>query len=91
MVEIDEHARGLGALRLPATQRKALDDGRLTIISPFPVTEKRVTANLAGQRNRFVAALADEVVFAYLAPGGGLSRLADEVVAWGGKCRQLHV
>jgi predicted Rossmann fold nucleotide-binding protein DprA/Smf involved in DNA uptake len=83
-------ARGPGALRLPATQRKALDDGRLTIISPFPAAEKRVTADLARQRNRFVAALADEVVFAYIAPGGSLSRLADEVSEWGGACRQLH-
>jgi predicted Rossmann fold nucleotide-binding protein DprA/Smf involved in DNA uptake len=77
-------------LRLPATQRKALDDGRLTIISPFPAAEKRVTADLARQRNRFVAALADEVVFAYIAPGGSLSGLADEVSEWGGACRQLH-
>lgn len=33
-------ARGLGAVRLPTAQRKALDDGRLTIVSPFPTTEK---------------------------------------------------
>jgi predicted Rossmann fold nucleotide-binding protein DprA/Smf involved in DNA uptake len=83
-------ARGLGALRLPATQRRALDDGRLTIISPFPAAEKRATADLARRRNRFVAALADEVVFAYMAPGGSLSHLADEVAGWGGACRQLH-
>lgn len=83
-------ARGLDVLRLPATQRKALDDGRLTIVSPFPVTEKRVTADLARRRNRFVAALADEVVFAYIAPGGSLSHLRDEAAGWGGACRQLH-
>jgi hypothetical protein len=75
-------ARGLGVLRLTATQRKALDDGRLTIVSPFAETEKRVTADTACQRNRFVAALADEVVFAYIAPGGNLSRLAEEVTAY---------
>jgi predicted Rossmann fold nucleotide-binding protein DprA/Smf involved in DNA uptake len=84
-------ARGLGVLRLPAMQRKALEDGRLTIVSPFPVTEKRVTADLARQRNRFVAALADEVVFAYIAPGGSLSKLSDEVAGWGGAIRRLHV
>lgn len=84
-------ARGLGVLRLPDAQRKALDDGRLTIVSPFPVTEKRVTADLARQRNRFVAALADEVVFAYIAPGSSLSHLRDEVAGWGGVIRQLHV
>ncbi len=83
-------ARGLGSLRLSTPQRKALDNGRLTLISPFPPAEKRVTADLARQRNRFVAALADEVVFAYISPSGSLSRLADEVVAWGGDCRRLH-
>ena len=66
-------ARGLATLRLPAAQRKALDDGRLTIVSPFAATEKRVSADLARQRNRFVAALADEVVFAFISPGGSLS------------------
>lgn len=83
-------ARGLGNLRLPATRRKALDDGRLTIISPFPETEKRATADLARQRNRFVASLADEVVFAFIAPGGSLSRLAEELAGWGVEARQLH-
>jgi hypothetical protein len=68
-------ARGLGNLRLPAAQRKALDDGRLTIISPFPETKKRATADLARQRNRFVASLAEEVVFAFIAPGGSPTAL----------------
>jgi len=83
-------ARGLGVLRLPAAQRKALEDGRLTIISPFSDKEKRVSADLARQRNRFVAALANEVVFAYIAPGGSLSRLAEEIAAWKGRYRVLH-
>jgi predicted Rossmann fold nucleotide-binding protein DprA/Smf involved in DNA uptake len=84
-------ARGLGVLRLPATQRKAVEDGRLTIVSPFPTPEKRATADLALQRNRFVAALADEVVFAYIAPGGSLSKLSEEVAAWGGAIQRLQV
>jgi hypothetical protein len=54
-------SRGLRVLRLPATQRKALDDGRLTIISPFSAEEKRTTTGLARQRNRVVAAISDEV------------------------------
>lgn len=83
-------ARGIGALRLPAAQKKALDDGRLTIVSPFAATEKRVSADLARQRNRFVAALADEVVLAFITPGGSLSRLAEEITAWGGEPKQLH-
>jgi predicted Rossmann fold nucleotide-binding protein DprA/Smf involved in DNA uptake len=83
-------ARGVGVLKLPAVQRKALDDGRLTIISPFSKDAKRATADLAHQRNRFVAALAHEVIFAFISPGGSLSRIAEETTAWGGKWRQLH-
>ena len=75
-------ARSLGKLRLPAAQRKALDDGRLTIISPFPETEKRATADLARQRNRIVAALAGEVVFAFVSPDGSISHLANELAGW---------
>jgi predicted Rossmann fold nucleotide-binding protein DprA/Smf involved in DNA uptake len=83
-------ARGVGTLRLPELQRKALNDGRLTIISPFARAQKRVIADLARQRNRFIAALADEVIFAFISPGGSLSLLAEEIAAWGGEYRQLH-
>ncbi len=83
-------ARGLRKLRLPAGQKKALADGRLTIVSPFLATEKRATANLARQRNRFVAALADEVVFAFVSQGGSLSRLDEEVATWGIGSRHLY-
>ena len=84
-------ARGLGTLRLPAAQRKALGDGRLTIVSPFPATDKRVTVDLARQRNRFAAALADEVVFAFVSPGGSLASLRDELQAWDLRTQELHV
>jgi len=83
-------ARGLRALRLPAAQRNALEDGRLTIISPFPAEEKRATADLARQRNRLVAAMADEVVFGFIAPGGNLAGLHDEVQRRGIRTRELH-
>lgn len=83
-------ARGLGNLRLPAAQRKALDDGRLTIISPFPETEKRATADLARQRNRLVAALADEVVFGFVKVGSASQRLTSELSIAGRPWRELH-
>lgn len=83
-------ARGLGKLRLPAGQRRALADGRLTIVSPFPATDKRATADRARQRNRFVAAVADEVVFAFVSPDGSLSRLAEEIATWGVALRHLY-
>lgn len=82
-------ARGLGKLRLPAAQRKALVDGRLTIISPFSATERRATADLARRRNRFVAALADEIVFAHVSEGGSLEALRNEAQPWSVKTTTL--
>jgi predicted Rossmann fold nucleotide-binding protein DprA/Smf involved in DNA uptake len=75
-------ARGLGALRLPPDQRRALDDGRLTIISPFGPHERRTTIDLASRRNRFIAALADKVVFGFITAGGSLAALREEVISW---------
>ena len=66
----------------------ALDEGQLTLLSPFPATEKRVSADLARQCNRFVAALADEVVFAYVSPGDSLDKLSGMVRKGG--VRPIH-
>jgi SNF2-related domain len=87
--KIDDHDAN-GTLRLPSPQRKAFDEGRLTIISQFPESETRTTKETAHQRNRFIAALADEVVFAYVAPGGSLSQLSREVVNWQIPNHQIH-
>ena len=83
-------ARGLGVLRLPKPRRDALDDGRLTVISPFPADETRTNADLARQRNRVVAALATETVFAHISPGGSLERLAAEIGQWGARAKVLQ-
>jgi predicted Rossmann fold nucleotide-binding protein DprA/Smf involved in DNA uptake len=83
-------ARSIEALRLKSNQRKALEDGRLTIISPFAASERRATADLAYQRNRFIAALANEVVFAFITPDGSLARLRHEIRGWGTEVRVLQ-
>ena len=83
-------ARGLGVLRLPKPRRDALDDGRLTVISPFPADEARTNADLARQRNRVVAALASDTVFAHISPGGSLERLAAEIAGWGVRATVLQ-
>ena len=83
-------ARGLGVLRLPKPRRDALDDGRLTVISPFPADESRTNADLARQRNRVVAALASDTVFAHISPGGSLERLAAEIAGWGVRATVLQ-
>lgn len=69
-------ARGLPR-RLRADWRKSLDDGRILILSIFPAAKTRVTANLATRRNKFVAALADELWFAHITKRGQMERLAN--------------
>ncbi len=68
---------------IPAELRKPLENGRLLLLSPFDETERRVTAELAAARNRFVAALAERVLFIHAAPGGRTETLAREVIGWG--------
>ena len=83
-------ARGIGSMRLPAEQRRAVEDGRLTIISPFTPQDRRASADLGRRRNRFIMALADEIVFGFVAPDGSLARLRDEIRAWKTPVRKLH-
>jgi predicted Rossmann fold nucleotide-binding protein DprA/Smf involved in DNA uptake len=68
---------------IPTELRKPLAAGRLLLLSPFDETERRVTAELAAYRNRFVAALAEHVLFVHAAPGGRTEALARKVIGWG--------
>ena len=68
--------------RIPAEWRQPLADGRLLILSGFAETVTRVTAELATRRNEIVAALADEVWFAHITPGGQSERLTHRLTAW---------
>jgi len=81
-------ARGLGNMRIRQEWKQPLADGRLLILSPFLPDMKRGTAADASFRNRFVAALADEILIAHASKGGKIARLADEVLTWG-KCVEL--
>ncbi len=62
-------ARGINNMRIPRDWRPALDDGRLLVLSPFPATVHRPTAQFAAQRNELVADLAAQVFIAHAAPG----------------------
>jgi hypothetical protein len=64
--------------RIPAEWQTPMVEGRLLILSGFTAAEKRVTAELAARRNALVAALADEVCFAHVTPGGQ----SDRLTAW---------
>ena len=57
--------------------------GRLLLMSPFGEMVRRMTADTALTRNRFVAALADTVLIAHAQPGSKTEQLAQEVVGWG--------
>ena len=69
--------------RIPAEWQTPLADGRLLILSGFAAAEKRITTELATRRNAFVAALADEVCFAHITPGGQSERLTHRLSEWG--------
>jgi predicted Rossmann fold nucleotide-binding protein DprA/Smf involved in DNA uptake len=62
--------------RVSAEWQKSLADGRLLILSCFKPTDRRVTEELAARRNELVAALANEVWFAHITPGGQMEQLA---------------
>ena len=74
-------ARSLEKMRLAADWKKPLADGRLLILSFFNRNEHRITSALAARRNEFVAALADEMWFAHVAPGGQMQHLAQKIAA----------
>ncbi len=74
-------ARGL-PLRLPSAWREPLAAGRLLLVTPFRLLERRATSELADRRNLLVAALAAERWFAHVTPGGRMDRLARRAAAW---------
>jgi predicted Rossmann fold nucleotide-binding protein DprA/Smf involved in DNA uptake len=76
-------ARGLSEMRIPNTWRESVKNHRLGILSPFAPTVRRVTADLAWQRNQFVAALASQVFIAYAAPNSTSERFARALAAAG--------
>lgn len=45
----------------------------MLVVSSFGASDRRVTSALAVRRNELVAAIADEVVFGAVTPGGRLA------------------
>ena len=76
-------ARSLERMRIPVEWREGIEAGRILLLSPFEPLQRRLTAALSEQRNKLVAALADEVYFAHITPGGKTARLAEKISAWG--------
>jgi predicted Rossmann fold nucleotide-binding protein DprA/Smf involved in DNA uptake len=65
----------------PVDCRVAFDEGRLLLVSPFPDNVRRVTAETATIRNRFVAALAATIAIAHAAPGSKIEAMSRELFA----------
>jgi len=76
-------ARSIERMRVPAEWRAPLAAGRLLILSPFDAKHRRITAETAQYRNRFVAALADRILIPYAAPGSKTDVFIREITEWG--------
>lgn len=76
-------AKGLRGLRLGAGGRKALNDGRLLLITPFGDEVKRTVSAQAVLRNEIVAALGDVVLVPHAVPDGKTAATARNVLARG--------
>lgn len=75
-------ARSLTGMRLPQVWKKAVEAGRMLILSGFSDAPPRVAVHYATRRNEFVAALADEVFIAHTAPGSKTEKLLNRIHEW---------
>jgi predicted Rossmann fold nucleotide-binding protein DprA/Smf involved in DNA uptake len=74
-------ARTIERLRMPMSWRQPYDKGRLLALSPFGAHQRRPTAELAEDRNRFVATLATSILVAYAGPGSKTAQFCGELIA----------
>ncbi|MBI5693042.1 MAG: hypothetical protein HZC55_23445 [Verrucomicrobia bacterium] len=72
-------------VRITPDLRPHVEAGRLLLVSAFDDGDRRVTRRLAERRNLIVAALAEEVWFAHISPGGHMAWLARQVEQWRGR------
>lgn len=71
-------ARSLKNYRVPTDLKPSIEAGTLLLISPFAASERRVTAELAEQRNRHILTMVDTVLIAHAAPNSKTAELAAE-------------
>ena len=75
--------RAIDDMRLPGSWKQPLAENRLLILSPFAKNVRRVTADTARARNRFVATLADQVLVAHAGAGSETERFVQDILTWG--------
>jgi len=78
-------ARSIEGMRIKKEFRQPIEAGRLLILSPFSNRENRVSSKRADRRNRFVSALADEILVPYASPGSKTEALCKELLGKGRK------
>jgi len=83
-------ARGILRIRGPSIWKKAVDDGRLLLLSPFDEKHKWMTVSLAEQRNHFVIQLGKEHFILYATPENKTESLCREVIDSGKKVFTFH-
>lgn len=76
-------ARSIANMRIPNTWKKAIDNSRLLVLSPFEKKYKRVTVSLSEKRNRLVALLASDVFLPYAAPGSRSENICKAILKTG--------
>ena len=67
----------------PGDWQSAIRAVRLILVSPFSDRQRRVTTELATERNRFVAAISDYLLLRYALRGGKTEALTLEVSSEG--------
>jgi len=73
-------AKGLSRPRLSPTQRAAIEEKRLTLVSIFPETITRTTKTQSQSRNDFILALANSVLIPHASPGGNAELTARQAI-----------
>jgi predicted Rossmann fold nucleotide-binding protein DprA/Smf involved in DNA uptake len=76
-------ARSIEGMRIKKEYRQPIEAGRLLLLSPFSNKDSRISSRRAEIRNRFAAALADEVLVPYAAPGSRTEALCKELLEKG--------
>lgn len=75
-------ARAFGKIRLPADWRRALESGRLLLLSPFEKRPPRPDKKSTAYRNELVTALSDEALIIHATPGGEIARVSQLIERW---------
>ncbi len=76
-------ARSLMKFRVQSAYKNSLQNGRMLILSFFKSHRHRSDIGMAFRRNRFVAALADQILVVHAAPASKTEQFCRGLLAWG--------